>query len=160
MADGLFNLCGRRTVEVSKDGKVYRLAVRSLADYARKEEAMLMKMGSPFIGLDAIADPAIRTQAFKIAADVAARPLIATTSDEDRFDRSFRGMAWGLWRALCVHHPTEFPPDLPAEQGIQLGCDFIAWYADVQGLVSALHRVEEKDIVGNSKAPADQPQDQ
>lgn len=149
MADGLFNLCGRRTVELKKDGRVYRLAVRILDEYALKEQAILQKIGSPYAGIDAIKDPTIRQQAMKIAADVAARPLIATMEDEDRFDRSFRGLAWSLWRALSVNHPDEFPPKAPIETGIQLGCDFIAWFADPGALMLAIHKVEEKDQLGN-----------
>ena len=102
MADGIFNLCGRRAVELTKDGRTYRLAVRILDEYALKEEAILAKVGSPYAGIEAISDPAIRQQAIRIAADIAARPLIATMEDEDRFDRSFRGLAWSLWRALSV----------------------------------------------------------
>ena len=149
MADGIFNLCGRRAVELTKDGRTYRLAVRILDDYAAKEEAILSKIGSPYGGIEAIQDPAIRQQALKVAADVAARPLIATMEDEDRFDRSFRGLAWSLWRALSVNHPDEFPPNLPAAKGIQLGCDFIAWYGNAADLVRAIHHVEEKDRLGN-----------
>jgi hypothetical protein len=85
----------------------------------------------------------------RIAADIAARPLIATMEDEDRFDRSFRGLAYSLWRALSVNHPDEFPPGLPAAKGIQLGCDFIAWYGNAADLVRAIHHVEEKDRLGN-----------
>lgn len=149
MADGLFNLCGRRTVELTKDGKIYQLAVRTLADYALKEAAIVSATGSPYHGIEAIADSRVRSEAMKIAADIAARPLIATMDDEERFDRSFRGLAWSVWRALTVNHPDEFPSDIGNAKGIQLGCDFIAWYGDVRAIVHAIHRVEEKDQLGN-----------
>lgn len=149
MADGLFNLCSRRTVELTKDGKTYRLAFRTLADYALKEAAIVQTTGSPYNGLEAIADSRVRSEAFKIAADIAARPLIATMEDEERFDRSFRGLAWSVWRALSVNHPDEFPPNASNTQGIQLGCDFIAWFGDVRRIVEAVHKVEQKDALGN-----------
>jgi hypothetical protein len=82
-----------------------------------------------------------------------ARPLIATMADEERFDRSFRGLAWSIWRALSAHHPEEFPATLSAERGIQLGCNFIEWFGDIAAIVRALHTVEEKDILGNSESP-------
>jgi len=153
VADGLFNLVGRRTIELTKDGRTYRLAVALLADYARKEEAMLQRVGSPYAGIESIQDAGVRQAAMKIAADTAARPLIATMQDEDRFDRSFRGLAWNVWRALTVHHPEEFPDNLPSEKGIQLGCNFIAWFGDVAAVINAIHRVQEHDILGNSEAP-------
>lgn len=152
MADGLFNLAGGRTVELTKDGRTYRLTLRTLGDYAKKEEAMLLRVGSPYDGIESIRDDATRKQAIKIAADVAARPQIATMDDEERFDTSFRGVAFGLWRALCRNHPEEFPPEASIEKGIQLGMDFIAWFGDVAELVRAMNRVEEKDIVKNSAA--------
>lgn len=149
MADGLFNLCSRRTVELTKDDRTYRLAFRTLADYALKEAAIVQTTGSPYNGLEAIADSRVRSEAFKIAADIAARPLIATMEDEERFDRSFRGLAWSVWRALSVNHPDEFPPNASNTQGIQLGCDFIAWFGDVRRIVEAVHKVEQKDALGN-----------
>ncbi len=149
MADGLFNLCSRRTVELTKDDRTYRLAFRTLADYALKEAAIVQTTGSPYSGLESIADSRVRSEAFKIAADIAARPLIATMEDEERFDRSFRGLAWSVWRALCVNHPDEFPPNVSNTQGIQLGCDFIAWFGDVRKVVEAVHKVEQKDALGN-----------
>ncbi len=152
MADGLFNLCGGRTTELTKDGKTYQMRIFPLAEYARKEEAMLMRMGNPYAGIDAITDQATRQQALKIAADTVARPLIATMADEERFDRSFRGLAWNVWRALSYHHPQEFPPGLSAEQGIQLGCNFIAWFSDIGKIIEAMHKVQEQDILGNSEA--------
>jgi hypothetical protein len=153
MADGLFNLCGGRTARLEKDNRVYKLQIQTLAGYAAKEESMLLRMGNPYQGLDLITDRAVRTEAYKIAADITARPLIATMADEERFDKSFRGLAWSIWRALSVHHADEFPPNLPAEKGIQLGCNFIAWYGDIAGIVRAMHTVEEKDILGNSESP-------
>lgn len=152
MADGLFNLCGGRTTTLSKDGKTYRMQIFPLAEYARKEEAMLMRMGNPYAGIDSIEDAATRQQALKIAADTVARPLIATMQDEERFDRSFRGLAWNVWRALSYHHPQEFPAALPPEKGIQLGCNFIAWFGDVTAIIQAIHKVQEHDILGNSEA--------
>jgi hypothetical protein len=149
VADGLFNLCGGRVVELTKDNRIYRLAVRQLRDYALKEQAIVSTVGSPYAGIDAITDPATRQQALRIAADIAGRPQIATMEDEDRFDKSFRGLAWSLWRALSVHHPDEFPPGLSNQQGIQLGCDFIAWFGDVVRLCRAIHEIEEKDRLGN-----------
>ena len=149
MADGLFNLCSRRTVELTKDDRTYRLAFRTLADYALKEAAIVQTTGSPYNGLESIADSRVRSEAFKIAADIAARPLIATMEDEERFDRSFRGLAWSVWRALSVNHPDEFPPSVSNTQGIQLGCDFIAWFGDVRKIVEAVHKVEQKDSLGN-----------
>lgn len=149
MADGLFNLCSRRTVELTKDDRTYRLAFRTLADYALKEAAIVQTTGSPYNGLESIADSRVRSEAFKIAADIAARPLIATMEDEERFDRSFRGLAWSVWRALSVNHPDEFPPNASNTQGIQLGCDFIAWFGDVRKIVEAVHKVEQKDTLGN-----------
>jgi hypothetical protein len=136
-------------VELTKDGKTYRLAFRTLADYALKEAAIVQTTGSPYNGLEAIADSRVRSEAFKIAADIAARPLIATMEDEERFDRSFRGLAWSVWRALSVNHPDEFPPNASNTQGIQLGCDFIAWFGDVRRIVEAVHKVEQKDALGN-----------
>jgi hypothetical protein len=152
MADGLFNLCGGRTTALTKDGKTYQMQIFPLHAYARKEEAMLMRMGNPYAGIEAIADPVVRQQALKIAADVMARPLIATMQDEERFDRSFRGLAWGVWRALSFHHPQEFPPNATPEQGIQLGCNFIAWFNDIAKIIEAMHKVQEQDILGNSGA--------
>ena len=153
MADGLFNLCGRRTVELSKDAKRYRLEVRALADYAKKEEAILARVGNPYAGIDSIKDRNTQQMALKIAADTASRPLIATMVDEDRFDRSMRGLAWSIWRAMGTHHATEFPQDLPIDQGIQLGADFIDWFGDVGEVVNAIHRIEEKAELGNSNGP-------
>lgn len=150
MADGLFNLCGRRTVELKKDGKTYRLTIRALADYSKKEEAILAKVGNPYSGIQAITDATIRREAMKIAADVVARPLIATTVDEDRFDRSMRGLSWSIWRSMGTNHATEFPQDIDNEQGIQLGADFIDWFDDISAIVNAIHQVEEKSEVGNS----------
>jgi len=152
MADGLFNLLGRRTEELTKDGKTYRLAFRTLADYASKEQAMLLRMGNPFAGIAEIQDAKIRQELAKTAADIATRPLIATMQDEERFDNSMRGIAWSIWRALAVNHPQEFPPELPAERGIQLGLDFIEWFGDIRAILKALHKIEEKDILGNSEA--------
>jgi hypothetical protein len=154
MADGLFNLLGRRTEELTKDGKTYRLAFRTLADYASKEQAMLLRMGNPFAGIAEIQDAKIRQELAKTAADIATRPLIATMQDEERFDNSMRGIAWSIWRALAVNHPIEFPPELPAERGIQLGLDFIEWFGDIRQILKALHKIEEKDILGNSEAQA------
>lgn len=154
MADGLFNLLGRRTEELTKDGKTYRLAFRTLADYASKEQAMLLRMGNPFAGIAEIQDAKIRQELAKTAADIATRPLIATMQDEERFDNSMRGVAWSIWRALAVNHPQEFPPELPAERGIQLGLDFIEWFGDIRAILKALHKIEEKDILGNSEAQA------
>jgi hypothetical protein len=150
VADGLFNLCGRRTAELSKDGRTYRLEIRSLADYAKKEEAILARVGNPYAGIESIKDRSVQQMAMKIAADTVARPLIATMVDEDRFDRSMRGLSWSIWRAMGKNHAAEFPQDLPAEQGIQLGADFIDWYDDINGIVSAIHAIEEKTEVGNS----------
>ena len=154
MADGLFNLLGRRTEELTKDGRTYRLAFRTLADYASKEEAMLLRMGNPFAGIAEIQDAKIRQELAKTAADIATRPLIATMQDEERFDNSMRGIAWSIWRALAVNHPDEFPPNLPAERGVQLGLDFIEWFGDIRQILKALHKIEEKDILGNSGAQA------
>lgn len=155
MADGIFNLCGRRSVQLSKDGKTYNLAVRILENYAAKESAILQRPGSAFQGIDAISNPKVRDAAIRIAAEVAARPQIATMQDEDRFDHSFRGLAWSVWQALSINHPDEFPPNATPEQAVQLGCDFIAWFEDVAAIIAAIHRVEEKDIVGNSAAPTE-----
>jgi hypothetical protein len=152
MADGLFNLLGRRTEELTKDGRTYRLAFRTLADYASKEQAMLLRMGNPFAGIAEIQDAKIRQELTKTAADIATRPLIATMQDEERFDNSMRGIAWSVWRALAVNHPDEFPPHLPAERGVQLGLDFIEWFGDIRAILKAIHKIEEKDILGNSEA--------
>ena len=150
MADGLFNLCGRRTVELKKDGKTYQLSIRTNNGFARKESAILSRVGNPFAGLEAIADVAIREKAFKIAADVASRPLIATLDDEERFDHSMKGIAWSVYEALTTHHASEFPPDIPVEQAIELGRAFIGWFADIPTIMDALYKVEEKDILKNS----------
>lgn len=150
MADGLFNLCGRRTAELSKDGKTYRLEIRSLADYAKKEEAILARVGNPYAGIELIKDRNVQQMAMKIAADTIARPLIATMVDEDRFDRSMRGLAWSIWRAMGKNHSTEFPQELPIEEGIQLGANFIDWFGDINAIVEAIHKIEEKSEVGNS----------
>jgi hypothetical protein len=149
VADGLFNLIGRRAIELTKDGRTYRLAVRTLADHALKEQAILQRMGSPYAGLEEIKDAAARQAAYKIAADIAARPLIATLQDEERFDESLRGIGYSVWRALSVHHSDEFPPGLPAEQGIQLGCDFVEWFSDIKTIVHSLHKVDERPELGN-----------
>lgn len=153
MADGLFNLCGRRTVELKKDDKVYRLSIRTNNGFARKEAAILSRVGNPYAGIDQITDTAIRTQAFKVAADIAARPLIATLDDEERFDRSMKGIAWSIYDALSENHPVEFPPDLPIDRAIQLGHEFIGWYDNIDGIMNALYRAEEKDILPNSDGP-------
>jgi hypothetical protein len=150
VADGLFNLCGRRTAELSKDGRTYRLEIRSLADYAKKEEAILARVGNPYAGIELIKDRNVQQMAMKIAADTIARPLIATMVDEDRFDRSMRGLSWSIWRAMGKNHSAEFPQDLPAEQGIQLGADFIDWFGDINAIVNAIHTIEEKTELGNS----------
>ncbi len=150
MADGLFNLCGRRTAELSKDGKTYRLEIRSLADYAKKEEAILARVGNPYAGIELIKDRNVQQMAMKIAADTIARPLIATMVDEDRFDRSMRGLSWSIWRAMGKNHANEFPQELPIEQGIQLGANFIDWFDDINAIVEAIHKIEEKAEVGNS----------
>lgn len=149
MADGLFNLVGRRTIELTKDGRTYRLAVRTLADHALKEQAILAKLGNPYAGLEEIRDPAARQSAYKIAADIAARPLIATVQDEERFDESLRGIGYSIWRALSANHPEEFPPSAPVEKGIQLGCDFVEWFGDMRAVIMAIHKAEEKPEVGN-----------
>lgn len=150
MADGLFNLCGRRTAELSKDGRTYRLEIRSLADYAKKEEAILSRVGNPYAGIELFKDRNVQQMAMKIAADTIARPLIATMVDEDRFDRSMRGLSWSIWRAMGKNHSAEFPQDLPAEQGIQLGADFIDWFGDINAIVNAIYTIEEKTELGNS----------
>jgi hypothetical protein len=111
-------------------------------------------MGNPFAGIAEIQDAKIRQELAKTAADIATRPLIATMADEERFDNSMRGIAWSIWRALAVNHPIEFPPDLPVERGIQLGLDFIEWFGDIRAILKALHKIEEKDILGNSEAQA------
>lgn len=153
MADGLFNLCGRRTVELKKDDKVYRLSIRTNRGFARKEAAIVSRLGNPYAGIDAIADTAIRTQAFRVAADVAARPVIATLQDEERFDQSMKGIAWSVFEALSEEHPVEFPPGLPVDQCIQLGYDFLNWFGDMNAVMNALYIVEEKDILKNSNGP-------
>ena len=157
MADGIFNLCGKRTVDLTKGGRTYKLAIRILDNYAAKESAILQRPGSAFRGIEAISDRATRESAMRIAADVAARPQIATMQDEERFDRSIRGLAWSVWQALTENHPDEFPASVSTEQGIQLGCDFIAWFDDIGQVIQAIHRVEEKDILGNSEAPTAKP---
>lgn len=153
MADGLFNLCGRRAVELKKNGKTYTMLIRRLADYALKEESMVSRIGNPWEGIEAIKDQRSKELAMKIAADVAARPKIATLQDENRFDNSLRGIAWGVWRALSEKHPDEFPPNVSAEQGVQLGIDFIAWYNNTAEIIDALYKVEEQDILGNLETP-------
>jgi hypothetical protein len=35
-----------------------------------------------------------------------------------------------------------------------LGLDFIEWFGDIRAILKALHKVEEKDILGNSEAQA------
>lgn len=155
MADGLFNLCGRRTVELKKDDRVYRLSIRTNHGFARKESAILSRVGNPYFGIDAIADPVIRTQAFRVAADIAARPLIATLQDEERFDQSMKGIAWSIFEALSENHPVEFPQSVSIDQAIQLGHEFLMWYGDMSGIMDALYRVEEKDILPNSSGPTE-----
>lgn len=155
MADGLFNLCGRRTTKLTKDGKTFTLAIRSLADYARKEEAILARVGNPYAGIEAIKDRHVQQAALKIAADAMSRPLIATMVDEDRFDRSIRGLSWSIWRAMGTNHADQFPQEIPLEQGIQLGADFIDWFGDVGAIVNAIHAIEEKTEVGNSNGPVE-----
>jgi len=154
MADGLFNLCGRRTTELKKDGKVYKLAIRSLAGYAQKEEAILSRVGNPYAGIESIKDRQVQQIALKTAADAMARPLIATMMDEDRFDKSIRGLSWSIWRAMGTNHADQFPQDIPLEQGIQLGADFIDWFGDIAAIANAIHSIEEKTEVGNSNGPA------
>lgn len=149
MADGLFNLSGRRTTQLTKDNKTYTLTIQSLADYGRKEAAILSKTGNPWEGVESIKDHAVRTLAIKAAADAASRPLIATMEDENQFDHSIKGMAYLLWRSLSVVHPQEFPASITTEQGIQLGCNFIEWFGDIQAICRALYTVQEKDILGN-----------
>jgi hypothetical protein len=156
MADGLFNLAGRRVVTLQKDGREYRMAVRSLGEYALKEAAILRRVGNPYAGIDSIRDAATRQAAIKAAADAASRPLIATLQDEEEFNHSMGGVGWGVWRALSLHHPDEFPPDATIEKGIQLGLDFVSWFGNINGIMEALHAVEEKTILGNSGPPKDQ----
>lgn len=150
--DGLFNLVGTRTIPLKAHGKEYELTVRTLADYAKKEQAITARNGNPYAGLDAIEDDQKRAQAIRIVADVAARPTIATLTDEQRFDNSLRGIAYNLWRCLGVKHPDEFPPTVPIETGVQLGMDFIEWFGTnrIQELVEALFQTQEEDLLGNS----------
>jgi len=35
-----------------------------------------------------------------------------------------------------------------------LGMDFIEWFGDIKGIRKAIHKIEEKDILGNSEAQA------
>ncbi len=149
MADGLFNLSGRRTTHLTKDNKTYTLTIQSLADYGRKESAILSKTGNPWEGIESIKDHAVRAMAIKAAADAASRPLIATMEDEQQFDNSIKGMAYLLWRSLSVAHPQEFPASASNDQGIQLGCNFIEWFGDMKEICKALYTVQEKDILGN-----------
>ena len=137
---------------MKRHGKEYVLSIRQLADYALKETAIMARAGSPYAGIDAIASPDDRTKAIKIAAEIAARPKIATFTDEARFDNSMAGIAYTLWRALSVDHATEFPPGLPVQQGIQLGMNFIEWYGvnDIGDLIAIVHQVQEEDDLKNS----------
>lgn len=150
MADGLFNLCGRRTVELKKDDKTYTLTIRTNYGYARKEAAILSRIGNPYAGLDLITDQALRAQAYKIAADTLARPLIATLQDEEKFDQSMKGISWSVYEALTDNHPDEFPPNLRVDEAIQIGYQFVTWFGDMAAILNALYTVEEKDILGNS----------
>lgn len=154
--DGLHNLVPYRRVTLSKHGKTYTFAVRQLADYARKEEAMLLRRTSPYAGLEAITSPEERARIARIVADIATRPAIVTFEEEQRFDNSLRGIAYSCWRCLSVDHPDEFPPHLPVEQGIQRGMDFVEWYGSDQlpQLIDAIHRAQEGDILGNSAGTA------
>jgi hypothetical protein len=51
------------------------------------------------------------------------------------------------------NHSAEFPQNLPIEDGIQLGANFIDWFGDINGIVEAIHKIEEKTEVGNSNGP-------
>ena len=154
--DGLFNLVGTREVPLAAHGKTYTLTVRTLADYAKKEAAIVALSGNPYEGVQTIEDDRQRSQAIKVIAEVALRPRIATMNDEARFDNSMRGMGYNVWRCLSVRHPEEFPPDIDTERGVQLGADFIEWYgiARISEIISALFEAHEDDIVGNSDGQA------
>ena len=155
MADGLFNLCGRRTTTLTKDGKTYRVCVKPLTYYASKEDAILSRVGNPYAGIESIKDARAQLAAMKCAADATARPLIATVVDEDNFDRSHKGIAWSIWRGMGDNHANEFPQDIPHEQGIELGLKFISWFNDIGAIIRAIHFMEEKNEVGNSNGPAE-----
>lgn len=150
--DGLFNLSGVRRIPLRKHGKEYNLTVRTLADYALKESAIMQRSGNPYAGVEAIVDDQKRLQAIRIIADVASRPQIATLGDEQRFDQSMRGIAYNVWRCLSVEHAAEFPPSVSIDRGVQLGMDFIEWYGvdDIHDIVNALFRTQEDDLLGNS----------
>lgn len=150
--DGLFHFTGCRRATVRRHGKEYWLSIRQLADYGLKETAIMARSGSPYSGIDALTAPDDRAKAMRIAAEIAARPKIATFTDESRFDNSMAGIAYTLWRALSVEHPVEFPPELPVQQGIQLGLNFIEWYGvnDIGDLIAIVHQVQEEDALKNS----------
>jgi len=154
MSDGLFHFAGNKTNTLTKDGKTYTLTVRRLADYGLKEQAMLLRMASPYQGVEAITDPQQFALAIRQIADVTSRPLIATRDDEARFDDSMRGIAYTLWRSLSVQHPDEFPPGAQVEAGIQLGLNFIAWYGGygqpLDEIIDAINTAQERDELKNS----------
>lgn len=157
--DGLFNLVGRRTVDLTAHGKTYTLTLRTLADYAIKEAAILQTAGNPYDGITKLTDDQQRVQAIKAIAEVASRPKIATLADEQRFDNSMRGIAYNVWRCLSVAHPDEFPPTAEINAGVQLGMDFIEWYGlpNLGDIVNAIFHAQEQDILGNSDGQTTDP---
>lgn len=157
--DGHFNLCGTRRVPLKKDGKEYFLTVRKLKDYALKEAAVLSTVGNPYAGIDSIKDDGARAVAIKVAAELSSRPQIVTLQDEARFNTSLKGIAYNTWQSLSVAHPDEFPANVTLETGIQLGMDFMEWFAgddpvQFQLLIDALEKSTEEDTLKNSDGQA------
>lgn len=152
--DGLFNLCGNREQVFTHDGKTYTFSVRVLSNFAAFESYMLRRTISPYKGIEGLPRD-LQQVAVAAAAQEAARPKIVTMQDADNFGRTWPGLGYKIWQALQKHHPSEFPPSLPAEQGAQLGMDFLEWAGGdrTSEIVRIVEKVDENDILGNSAGP-------
>ena len=149
--DGLFNLCGPRVREFEHEGRVYKFSVRTLADYAAFESFLLKRTRNPYIGIDELPET-IQAIAAAAAATEAARPQIITVKQSEAFCDTYLGRGYRVWQSLSVNHPGEFPPHLPAEEGAQLGIDFMEWVGPERTpeLLQILDEVDEDDILKNS----------
>ena len=152
--DGLFNLVGPREYQFTAHGKTYVFTVRWLEDFAKFESFLLSRSRNPYIGIDALPE-ALRVIATAAAAKEAARPLIVSIGEAEDFSDSFPGRGYRVWQSLSKKHPDEFPPNVPAEQGAQLGMDFMEWAGTdrFDEIAKILMQVDEEDILKNSDGP-------
>ena len=151
--DGLFSLCGAREIPFTHDGRTYTFSVRTLKNFAAFESFMLSRIVSPYVGIGDLPTEELQKIAAAAAATEAAKPRIVTISQANQFEDSHLGTGYRIWQALSPKHPDEFPPDLPAVEGAQLGLDFIEWTGRAEELQRILNEVDETDILGNSDGP-------